>query len=181
MACWARAGEAPPLPGVEEEGAEKTIKKPLEDALTREWRDDETRVQKLKSVLEKSKAEIEELYVKKAETKKSYEIVELSKLITLKSDEMKKDYADYKKLLLHIRFKHPEKGNFSAHKYQREEPLSADESHFDLSIQGKLDKTKTNFDLHYSVEHKKPAVSTEAELERKPAAVVDPKRIVLAK
>ncbi len=184
LACWARASEAP-VPGGPmadpEEGAEKTIKKPLEEANVREWRDDETRIQKLKSSLEKQKTEIEELYAAKAQAKHKHEIVDLSRDLNLKIENMKRDYADYKKLLLHIRFKHPEKGNFAPHKYQREEPFSQDENHFDLSLQGKLDKAKTNFEAHYTVVHKKPAVSTEAEAIRAPAAVVDPKRILLSK
>ncbi len=181
LACWARANEAPAPAEAGDGSVEKTIKKPLEEAKVREWRDDETRIQKLKATLEKFNAEIEELYAAKAKAKRPSEVVDLSREISRKSEDIKKEYAEYKKLLLHIRFKHPEKGDFTVHKYQREEPNSQDESHFDLSLQGRLDKAKANFDIHYSVIHRKPAVSTEAELQRKPAATEDSKRIVLAK
>lgn len=179
LACWARAEEEAP-PVAAEAGAE-SAKKPLEGEETREWRDDEGRIQKLKSQLEKSKGEIEELFASKSQAKSSAEVVELSKEISKRTDELKKDYDEFRKLQLHIRFKHPEKGNFSARKYQREEPLSPDEDHFDLSLQGKLDKVKTNFAAHYTVVHKKPVVSTDTDTDRKPASVEDPKRIVLAK
>ncbi len=180
LACWARAEEASPVPEGGEAGVENN-KKPLEGEDTREWRDDEGRIQKLKGQLEKSKGEIDELFAAKSQATSAAEVVTLSKEISLKSDAMKKDYEEFRKLQLHIRFKHPEKGNFSARKYQREETLAPEEDHFDLSLQGKLDKVKSNFATHYSVVHKKPIEPKDTEAERKPAAVQDSKRIVLAK
>jgi hypothetical protein len=175
LACWARAEEAAAPAG---EGGEAPK---VEDPFAKEWRDDEGRIQKLKSQIEKSKSELEELFASKEKVKGTAEAVSLTKEIIKLSATMKEDFTEYRKLQLHIRFKHPEQGNFSERKYEREEALTPEESHFDLSLQGRLDKVKSNFAAHYSVEHKKQVTLEQTEAERTPAAAEDSKRIVLAK
>jgi hypothetical protein len=152
----------------------------LERPEIKEWHADEGRTAKLKSNIEKSKAELNELFENQSKIKDPALAVTASKEILEKSEELKKDIAEYRELRLHIRFKHPEKGNFSKRNYQREEIMLPDESHFDLSLQGKLDKIKSNVEAHYSIEHKKKLGKIESLSERKPASV-DSNRIVLAK
>lgn len=176
LACWARAEEAPPAA----EGA-SAVK--AEDTAAAEYREEEGSSQKLKGEIEKSKHEIEELFVAKSKATTTADVLSITGEITAKSAELKKNYEDYRKLQLHLRFKHPAKGDASERKYEREEAFEPDENHFDLSLQGKLDRVKSNFAAHYSVERKKPIAmkDIETESERKPAAVEDSKRIVLAK
>ncbi len=153
-----------------------------EDPFAKEWRDESGRIQKVKSQIEKEKSDLQEMFESKARVKSPGEAADLAREILKKTEELKTDYAEYRKLQLHIRFEHPERGDFSDRKYQREEAAEPTvEGNFDLSIQGKLDKIKSNFAAHYSVVHKKPVSLSETEAERKPAAVEDSKRIVLAK
>ncbi|MFX8883325.1 hypothetical protein ABTM86_19015, partial [Acinetobacter baumannii] len=93
---------------------------------------------------------------------------------------LKENYDEYRKLQLDIRFKHPEKGDFSERKYEREQAAEEEpaEAHFDIGLQGKLDKIKSNFAAHYTIERKKPEVikPNQAEATREPAAVAESKR-----
>ena len=175
----AHSEEAAP-PAAAAEGGGEPAK--AEDPFAKEWRDESGRIQKVKSQIEKEKADLQEMFESKASVKSAGEAADLAREILKKTEEMKTDYAEYRKLQLHIRFEHPEKGDFSDRKYEREEAAEPTvEGNFDLSIQGKLDKIKSNFAAHYSVVHKKPVALSETEAERKPAAVEDSKRIVLAK
>ena len=167
--------EAPPA-----EGGGEGVR--LEEPFAKEWRDENGRLQKLKSQIEKQKADLKEMFESKGSIKTSEEATALSKEILKKTAELKTDYTEFRKIQLHLRFEHPEKGDFSDRKYEREDlsdPVK--ESNFNVGIQGKLDKLKANVEAHYSVTRKKALVSTSTEVARKPASVESSKRIILAK
>ncbi len=159
---------------------EKSEAPKAENPEVKEWRDDEGRISKLKSNIEKYKSELTEMFEAKSKVTDTADAIKITKEISAKAEELKKDITEYRQLQLHMRFKHPEKGDFSQRKYQRENLMEPDESHFDLSLQGKLDKIKSNVEAHYSIEHKKKLVQSETPSDRKPASE-DSARIVLAK
>lgn len=152
-----------------------------EDPKIKEWRDEEGRLIKLRSNIEKSEREIAELVEQKKTASNQAAASDITKQIQKISKELKDNYQEYRTLWLHIRFKHPEKGNFSERKYKREEKheYKEGESGFDA----RLSRVKRKAEVIYEIENRPSEVErTIAPEHREPAAEeLNPDRIVLSK
>lgn len=130
---------------------------------------------KVQAQMQKLEDEIHELAKKKSHAVDATEKEEIHKEMFTAYAELRKLNDDYEETKTHIRFKHPEKGEETEHKYSRHEvqPLANFEN--DATLDGKLDSFLGKFHSVYGqpVKEKKEA---RVEVVKKP--VVEKKKVV---
>jgi hypothetical protein len=157
-------------------------------AKAEEWKVHEAHMQAFELKIDKFEKEIHELA---EEAKAKGDSEDATKI----NEEMAKTYAelvkvsdDYRAEKLHIRFKHPEKGELAERKYPSYKLPPLEDLQNDLSLDGQLNRIKDKLKTVYQIEDgpAKPvaAATPKAILSgnaRKPASTEDEERITLCK
>lgn len=107
-----------------------------------DWRTHETLMQNYHNKMESLEKEIQTLIQHKDHTSDPTVQKDLIAQIKTRHEELKKASADRNKEYLHMRFKHPEKGDLAERKYSRHEVKSIEDLEKDFTLDGRLDRLK---------------------------------------
>lgn len=140
-------------------------------ALADPWQQHEQRLSAYRSKLNGLEKEVKELIEHRQHAKKSDEIQGIITQLVAKHKELQTMAKDQREELLHVRFKHPEKGDLAERKYQRYFVKSLEDMESEVGLDGKLDQAKRKMQTQYGIEQStKDKLKDQAHGDREPAA-----------
>jgi hypothetical protein len=139
-----------------------------------EWIDLQSQIQTLKAKVNAKEKLVEELLKEKNSTKDPKRSVEIFNEIKKEHKELLQTAVDYEQKRNYLKYRFPEKGSLTKHKYKRIDVRSIEELETSHSLDGRLKSVQEKLRKQYNIKPPTKAEETKKEKEKLAPSVTEP-------